>query len=385
MRISGFMSWNKSEEFVIGEDDFRDLQINSSPSGDNFYYFYHRKQKRLITQFVLDERPRVSYICKVCLIKKAEKFSPRLSVSIRDKNEKIIDESLRIEKNTYVLKANVSLEECHENFWKLISFLQSLREIEVPKNAFSLMSQGDAEIVTALGDRDAESIVRIIRQLSSKTGIRLSEQDINQLLQRREILEQFIKELKLNSEREGYWQKFFEQNKWIFGYGLNYQILKQEQSQPHYGGMRVDRRGGQKGDYLTSTSGDINFTVLVEIKTPATPLLQGTGEIRSGAWSLSKQLTDALSQIQTNMSTWDKQGSEHPDNRDNFERRGVYTVQPKGIIVIGVLAQLNSRSKRETFQRFRKSIHGIDILTFDELYERAKFIVEYTEQGPSHS
>jgi hypothetical protein len=74
----------------------------------------------------------------------------------------------------------------------------------------------------------------------------------------------------------------------------------------------VDRRGGQKGDDLTSTSGGINFTVLVEIKTPATPLLQGTGEIRSGAWSLSKQLTDALSQIQTNMSTWDKQGSEHP-------------------------------------------------------------------------
>jgi hypothetical protein len=85
------------------------------------------------------------------------------------------------------------LEECHENFWKLISFLQSLREIEIPKIAFSLMSQGDAEIVTALGDRDAESIVRIIRQLSSKTGIRLSEQDINQLLQRREILEQFKK------------------------------------------------------------------------------------------------------------------------------------------------------------------------------------------------
>jgi hypothetical protein len=55
------------------------------------------------------------------------------------------------------------------------------------------MSQGDAEIVTALGDRDAESIVRIVRQLSSKTGIRLSEQDINQLVQRREILEQFKK------------------------------------------------------------------------------------------------------------------------------------------------------------------------------------------------
>jgi Domain of unknown function (DUF4263) len=65
-----------------------------------------------------------------------------------------------------------------------------------------------------------------------------------------------------------------------------------------------------------------------------------------------------------------------PDNRVELEGRRVYTVQPKGIIVIGMLSQLNSRSKRETFQRFRKSIHGIDMITFDELYKRAKYIVE---------
>jgi hypothetical protein len=101
-------------------------------------------------------------------------------------------------------------------------------------------------------------------------------------------------------------------HKWIFGYGLNYQMLKQEQTQPHYGGTRVDGTGGQRGDYLASTMGDINFTVLVEIKTPATPLLQGKEEIRNGAWSLSKGLTDALSQIEANIDTWNKHGSAQP-------------------------------------------------------------------------
>jgi hypothetical protein len=115
----------------------------------------------------------------------------------------------------------------------------------------------------------------------------------------------------------------------------------------------------------------------VEIKAPGTPLLQGKAEIRSGAWSLSKELTDALAQIEANIDTWNKQGSQQADNRDELENRGIYTVQPKGIVVIGTLSQLNnSRSKRETFQRFRTSIHGIDIITFDELYERAKYIVE---------
>jgi hypothetical protein len=244
------------------------------------------------------------------------------------------------------------------------------------ESTFSLVSQGEAEIVTALRGRDAQSIVNIIRQLGSAEGVKLSHEDINHLLKRREVLEGFARGLKTRPEAETEWQNFFERNKWIFGYGLNYQILRQERTQPYYGGTRVDGRGGQRGDYLTSTLGDIKFTVLVEIKTPGTPLLQGKEEIRSGAWSWSKELTDALSQIEANIDTWNKQGSTQPDNRDDLERRGVYTVQPKGIIVIGTLSQLNSRSKRETFQRFRRSIHGIEIITFDELYERAKYIVE---------
>jgi hypothetical protein len=120
--------------------------------------------------------------------------------------------------------------------------------------------------------------------------------------------------------------------------------------------------------------------VLVEIKTPKTSLIQGSTEIRNGAWSLSKNLTDALSQIEANIDTWAKQGSTQQDNRDRLEKDNIYTVQPKGILVIGSLNDVASeRSKRDTFQRFRKSIHGVDIITFDELYKRASFIVENKE------
>ena len=125
----------------------------------------------------------------------------------------------------------------------------------------------------------------------------------------------------------------------------------------------------------------MSFTVLVEIKTPVTRLLQGTEEIRNGAWSLSKDLADALSQIEANIDMWEKDGSRQVDNRDRLENENIFTVKPKGIIVIGSLTELDTRSKRETFQRFRKSIHGIDILTFDELYERARFIVEHKDEG----
>jgi len=64
---------------------------------------------------------------------------------------------------------------------------------------------------------------------------------------------------------------------------------------------------------------------------------------------------------------------------DRLETQGIYTVEPKGIIVIGLLRELDTRSKRTTFQNFRRAVHGIEIITFDELHARARFIVEKSE------
>jgi hypothetical protein len=155
----------KNEDFIISVHDFADLKINAAPEVDkNFYYFYDRRQRRLIKQFILDERARVNYGCRVTLIKKGDKFTPRLAFSIRDKHGTIQTESAAGPAGITlrVLRASVDLKECYDEFWQLISFMQSLREIEVPRSAFSLMSQGEAEIVTALRGRDAHSIVNII-------------------------------------------------------------------------------------------------------------------------------------------------------------------------------------------------------------------------------
>jgi hypothetical protein len=365
-----------NSDFVVGKDEFGDLQINSAPV-ENFYYFFNRKDKRLIKHFILKEGPQVKYVCNVTLIKKGEKFTPRLAFSVRNKTGQISSVRSADLSEARELKASVSLEGCHENFWSLVSFLQSLREIEVPAGRFSLVSPRESAIVSGLRERGAASLMSIIKQLFASPGVSFSHEDVNQLLKRKEKLVEFERGLTERPTDEQWWQNFFERNKWIFGYGLNYQILRQEQAQPHYGGTQVSGRGGQKGDYLVSTVGDVRFTVLVEIKTPKTSLLQGSQEIRNGAWSLSKDLTDALSQMSANISTWNKRGSEQPENRDRLETKGVYTVEPKGIIVIGSLSEVEKeRSKRETVQRFRTAIHGIDIITFDELYSRAKFIAE---------
>ncbi len=194
---------------------------------------------------------------------------------------------------------------------------------------------------------------------------------------RKKVLEEYRISLETKGDgQESYWQKFFEANKWIFGYGLNYQILRLEQSQPHYGGVAMDGSGGEKGDILCVTEGDIGFTVLVEIKTPATRLLKGADAQRNGAWSLANELTDGITQLQANCCQWDNNGSRLATNSDKLESKKAYTTSPSGILIIGRLASIaERRDARDTFQRFRQSVTGIEILTFDELLKRAEYIV----------
>lgn len=196
--------------------------------------------------------------------------------------------------------------------------------------------------------------------------------------ERAAILKSFQTNLTANRAEE-WWQDFFERNTWIFGYGLNYQILKSVQAQPRYGGLSVTGRGVQKGDYLQRTEAAVKFTVLVEIKRPDTKLL-GNDQYRNGAWALGGEVAGGVVQMHANCSAWEKEGSRNEANQERLTQRGIFTVQPKGILVIGHTNQLNDRQKRSTFEMFRRSMHNPEILTFDELYERAKFIVKHTEQ-----
>jgi hypothetical protein len=59
------------------------------------------------------------------------------------------------------------------------------------------------------------------------------------------------------------WQRFFRRCPWIFGHGLNYLFLVDEQGEPDYGGADLGGTGGERGDQLMGTAGEFRFAVLV--------------------------------------------------------------------------------------------------------------------------
>jgi len=199
---------------------------------------------------------------------------------------------------------------------------------------------------------------------------------------RSKVIEIFKSNLDSNNCDEGFWQDFFTENDWIFGYGLNYQFLHLLNDQPDYGGRNFSGKGSQKGDYLLRTVADSQFTVLVEIKTPATTLLsyvksepRQVKNPRNDVWLLSSDLLGAISQIQVNCRTWSID-SQRAENVRPLEKENIFTVEPKGILIIGNTKELlRNESIVSCFESYRRNIKNPEILTFDELFKRAEFIV----------
>lgn len=198
---------------------------------------------------------------------------------------------------------------------------------------------------------------------------------------RKKSLAEFETSMLDATKKEGYWQNFFTENDWIFGYGLNYHFLSIESDQPNYGGEKYTGKGKQKGDYLTSTNAEnAKFTVLVEIKKPSSLLLAKipkTGEnkrYRNGAWLLGSEVLGGVEQVQVNCKSWQKRAEEF-ENRE-LVNNGIYTIMPKGILLIGSTSEFeNDIEKLSSFELFRKGLNNVEILTYDELLERAKFII----------
>ena len=238
-------------------------------------------------------------------------------------------------------------------------------------NALIINDENKADIIRKLLDDNlGEEVWAQLAENNPGIATRLANAQLQ--TDRAAVVRKFEEMLNDSSLVENDWQDFFEANTWIFGYGLRYQILRVVQTQPNYGGANISGRGGQRGDFLTATEAETKFTCLVEIKRPTTPLLQ-TAEYRNGVWGASGELSGAVSQVQVNCAKWEITGSREDGNRDRMG--DIQTVAPRGIVVVGNTNQIGNRDKRNSFERYRNAMHSPEIITYDELYQRAKFIV----------
>ena len=211
--------------------------------------------------------------------------------------------------------------------------------------------------------------------------------EFERLLKDDEYFEKIKNELGSNKGPESVWQEFFENNTWIFGYGLNYVLnssldgAKLETAVKGHDFMGA----GKVVDALLKTQGLISSLSFGEIKTHKSHLLKQVAQpYRRECWQISDSLSGGIAQVQRSVQTSLanirtkvelKDASGAPTGED------VFLYQPRSFLVIGTLSEFSAahginEEKYSSFELFRRSLNGPQIVTFDELYERAKYIVE---------
>ncbi|MGP9790986.1 Shedu immune nuclease family protein [Roseinatronobacter sp. NSM] len=276
-----------------------------------------------------------------------------------------------------------------EQISRLIDFLDSIRLLEIPGPAkFSpnetdlrLVSMPDAAAIKLLEDRP-ELVTEFARS-------RITTEDVVALAYRRDQLGAFAQMLDRGFELgEDEWQKFFERNQWIFGYGLSYIFTT------GLDGRRLQQtiRGsslvapGKIPDGIMKSRAAVSALCLVEIKKSSTELLRAS-QYRSGTWAPSTELSGAVAQCQESLrAAADALDTHHrfTDDQGNPTGEELMSVQPRSFLVVGSLGQFQTANginsaRYQAFEGFRRNLRQPEILTFDELYERARFIVDHAE------
>src|SRR6476620_1224633 len=141
------------------------------------------------------------------------------------------------------------------------------------------------------------------------------------------------------------------------------------------------------------TAGVLSAVVLVEIKHHETKLLGA--EYRPDCWRVSDEVAGGVAQCQATAAMAERDLGPFLAVQDQYgySMDSVVVCRPRSILVIGSLTQFQRgeslhRPMYESFERFRRSLRDPEIVTFDELYQRANMVLELSagdeeEEGDS--
>lgn len=275
----------------------------------------------------------------------------------------------------------------------LMEFLNAIAKLEIPHSGTFNVNLDKLRLVH-LPDADARKVLERNPELVAEFAKnRITSEDVVALAYRKQELKTFKEMLGQGDLYENEWQEFFERNKWIFGYGLAYVFTTGLNGEDLKGTIRGASRikPGKEPDGIMKTRAAVSALCLVEIKKSSTPLLKKS-TYRSGTWAPTAELTGAVAQSQENTrAALDELETHHrfTDSYGDPTGEEVMAIQPRSFLVVGNLNEFTSERgtnvpRFRSFEDYRRNLHQPEIITFDELYERARFIVESAETSENN-
>jgi hypothetical protein len=221
--------------------------------------------------------------------------------------------------------------------------------------------------------------------------------DVIALARRRKVLDEFDS---LLHDREAFeaaasaaggpekaWQQFMERNPWVIGGTLAPQFLHSfdpERLEQVVRGYSLSS-GGRRADAVLRTAGVISTLVIAEIKHHETALVMNQ-PYRSNYWAVGSEVVGGVAQCQSTVDAAQEQFSSSVEltDSDGVAIDDISVCRPRSLLGVGSLSQFIvggrlNRAKFESFERFRRSLRDPEIVTFDELFERARVMLKMAE------
>lgn len=368
-----------SETFDPYKDTWDSIEINLSKDGNSCYINRTLSKGYIIKEIKLSDKPKVNIFCSWDFHKssKTGKFIPR--PTFYKKNN---DDTLRETKNSKVI-VEVDEGELPVKFWEMINFLsgyKDLIDLGEFENKYKVISKD--QLIDTFNTFDTDEQLQTIQEFIQDKD--LSYQQLERLLDtsKEKSLQEFKVLLDNDDTSEDEWQKFFETNHWIFA-GISLKLFFQRDiiPQAYIGTPDTRGRGAPISDFVCIDK----YTTLVELKKHTTHIFTDTrrNTARTNTWSFSSDFIDGISQCLAQKEDL----IENHNSKDFVTREGkiikAEVKDPKVIFIIGNYkneipnsdSDINDKIKADTFERYRRDCRNVEIITYDELYERAYYIV----------
>jgi hypothetical protein len=284
---------------------------------------------------------------------------------------------------------------------KLLDLALLIRTSQFSDEGKVRLEEGDLEQFSLSRDAVRTLLRTDTKLLAEVLEHEITERDIVAVAYRREQLRKFERLLHddafFATERarlqcrgdEPVWQAFFEANPWIFGYGLFYVFTSgydEARLEQTVAGAQVGS-AGKRADALLRTRGLVSSLCFVEIKTHRTALLEQTAH-RPGTWAPSTELVKAVAQAQRTVDSAERALERRLIARDesgNPTGEQTFLIRPRSVVVAGTLQEFVAPAgvnepRFTSFELYRRQLVAPEVITFDELHQRARFIVDSSAQ-----
>jgi hypothetical protein len=186
---------------------------------------------------------------------------------------------------------------------------------------------------------------------------------------------------------EHIWHHFLQNNDWILGLNADLRFITQFLDEQKVG---MENSQGTESPQV-DLFGISEFTTLIELKHSSTKFFKiNKSKGRANTWDFTSDFIEGISQCLGQKNELENSFKDKvfvKDDNKRLQKDGIESVDPKSLLIIGnkkiefPILELDNTNilKNKTLERFRRNNRNIDVLTFDELFERAYHIV-YTKK-----